>query len=315
MSEVPVQSEVESPVQPRVGRSLWGDAVLRIKRDPVALACLGVIVLYAVVAVVAPLVWSNWETNTNYELGKADPSWDHPLGTDQFGRDVLQKTLLGAHLSMSVALYCNILAVPVGILIGAVAGYYGRFLDDAIVWLYTTLASIPGIIRLIALKFAFQAVGEIKIPLLGSVDMRGMAGLVLALSITSWIGTCRLVRAETMRIRELDYVLASRAVGRRSFAILLRHVVPNVLHLGIIQFSLGFVQVIMAEVVLSYLNLGVPNKPSWGVMIADAQMDLVTGKWWELTAAVGAMFFIVLAWNIFGDRLRDALDPRLKNVG
>jgi peptide/nickel transport system permease protein len=144
--------------------------------------------------------------------------------------------------------------------------------------------------------------------------MRGMTGLVLALSVTSWIGTCRLVRAETLRLRELDYIMAARAAGRGRFTILVKHILPNVSHLGIINFSLGFYGMIMAEVTLSYLNLGVPGAPSWGRMIKDANMDLVAGRWWELTAATGAIFFIVLAWNIFGDRLRDALDPRLKNV-
>ncbi|KKK70008.1 hypothetical protein LCGC14_2928290, partial [marine sediment metagenome] len=111
-----------------------------------------------------------------------------------------------------------------------------------------------------------------------------------------------------------DYVLAARATGRRGFPILIKHVMPNVFHIGIIQFSLGFVGAISAEVILSYLNLGVKDLPSWGKMINAARMDLVVGRWWEITAAVTAMFVLVMAWNIFGDRLRDALDPRLKKA-
>jgi peptide/nickel transport system permease protein len=301
--------------EPRVGQSLWADAVLRLRRDWSAMLFLAVIVIYAVVALLAPYALRDWKQSFDYNLSNHPPSLSHPLGTDVFGRDVLQKTMLGAHLSMSVALWANIIAIPLGMLLGAVAGYYGGWIDDLIVWLYTTLTCIPGIIRIIAIKFAFDRIAETEIPGLGiTLDMRGMTGLILALSITGWIGTCRLVRAETLRIRELDYVLASRAIGRHDLAILIRHVIPNVSHLGIINFSLGFYAVIMAEVTLSYLNLGVPGAPSWGRMIKDANMDLVAHRWWELTAAVGAMFFIVLAWNIFGDRLRDALDPRLKNV-
>jgi ABC-type dipeptide/oligopeptide/nickel transport system permease subunit len=147
------------------------------------------------------------------------------------------------------------------------------------------------------------------------MDLSGIYGLCIALAVTSWIGTCRLVRAETMKIRELDYVLAARATGRGSFSTLFRHVLPNVVHIGIINFSLGFVGAVVAEVMLSYLGLGVAvGTPSWGTMINSARLDLVSGRWWELTSAVGAMFFLVLALNIFGDRLRDALDPRLKNV-
>jgi ABC-type dipeptide/oligopeptide/nickel transport system permease subunit len=134
----------------------------------------------------------------------------------------------------------------------------------------------------------------------------------LALGMISWISTCRLVRAETMKIKELDFVVAARASGRGDMAILVRHIVPNVFHIAIINFSLGFVSAISAEVMLSFLNLGVQDLPSWGKMINDARMDLVVGRWWELTAAVGATFIIVLSWNIFGDRLRDALDPKLR---
>ena len=147
------------------------------------------------------------------------------------------------------------------------------------------------------------------------LSLSGIHGLYITLGVISWVGTCRLVRAETMKIRELDYVVAARAIGTPGFIILLRHVIPNVLHLGIISFSLGFVGAIKAEVMLSYLGLGVEvGTPSWGTMINAARMDLFMGRWWELTFAVAAMFFLVLALNIFGDRLRDALDPKLRNV-
>lgn len=311
MREKQLSSE---PLQEGVcGRSLWGDAWLRLRRDGVAMICLWVILLYTLVAIFTPILWGNWQQESDYANINASPSQSPPLGTDALGRSVLQKTLLGAHVSMTVGFMANIIAVPLGMILGAIAGYYGRWLDDGIVWLYTTLASIPGIIRLIALKFAFAD----KVLFEGSwysIDLGGMAGIYLALGLMSWIGTCRIVRAETMKLREADYVLAARASGGRSFAILLKHIIPNVLHVGIVNFSLGFVGAIMAEVILSYLNLGVQDLPSWGKMIAAANMDMVVGRWWELTSAVAAIFLIVLALNIFGDRLRDALDPRLKNV-
>ena len=297
--------------EPRVGRSLWSDALRRLRRDKVAVACLVIICLYTAVALSAPYAFGDWQASYDYDNINAPPSPRDPLGTDLFGRSVLQKTLLGARTSMVVAFMANIIAVPLGMLLGAIAGYYGRWADDVIVWLYTTLASIPGIIRLIALRFAFLD----KAIFAGTpieIDLDGIAGLYIALGVMSWIGTCRLVRAETMKIRQLDYVLAARAVGTGSFSILLRHVLPNFLHIGIIQCSLGFYGAIMSEVTLSYLGLGVKKLPSWGKMIDAAKMDLVVGRWWEVSAAVGATFIIVLAWNIFGDRLRDALDPRLR---
>ena len=293
------------------GRSLWGSAVVRLRRDKTALLCLAVIVVYAVIAIASPFVFPHWDASYNYRLRNAPPSLHYLLGTDALGRSVLVKTLLGAHVSMTVGFMANVIAIPLGLLLGAFAGYFGRRTDDIITWFYTTVASIPGIILLIALKFAFAD----RILFNGTpfeVDLSGMAGVYLALGLIYWIATCRLVRAETMKVKELDFVLAARAAGRSDIAILLRHIVPNVFHIAIINFSLGFVGAINAEVILSFLNIGVQNLPSWGKMINDARMDLVVGRWWEFTSAVSAIFVVVLAWNIFGDRLRDALDPKLK---
>ena len=316
------QGPAGRPGGPGAGRSLWGDAFRRLRRDRSAMVCLAVIVLYAAVAV-GGVVYEylaardpnipSFADMARPKLSDLPPTlkhgWMYVLGADWYGKPVLIKTLLAAKVSMSVGLIANVIAVPLGMFLGALAGYYGRKTDAFIVWLFSTLASIPGLVLLIALKYAFQG---IKI---GPLDLSGIHGLYLALGIFSWIGTCRLVRAEVMKIRELEYVLAARAVGTNSFVILLRHVMPNVLHLGIINFSLGFVGAIKAEVLLSYLGLGVEvGTPSWGSMINAARSNLYMGKYWELTAAVVAMFFLVLALNILGDRLRDAFDPRLRTA-
>ena len=306
-------SQLAGAATPLAGRSLWADALRRIRRDRVALVCLGIVCVYTLIAALSPIVFRNWDASYDYSNTNSPPSWKNLLGTDEFGRSVLQKTFLGAKTSMTVGFLANLIAIPLGLLFGAAAGYFGRWIDDLIVWFYTTLQAIPGIILLIVIKFAFQG----KVLFAGhwfAIDFDGMPGLVLALGVLSWIGTCRLVRAETMKIRELDYVLAARATGRGDAGILFRHVLPNVFHIAIINFSLGFVGAISAEVTLSFLGLGIQNAPSWGRMINAARMDLVVGRWWEVTAATLAAFFIILAWNVFGDRLRDALDPRLKNV-
>ncbi len=295
------------------GRSLWADAFRRLRRNPAAMVCLAIILIYIAVAILAPILIGDYERQADYDNINAAPDADHLLGTDALGRSVLHKTLLSASTSMTVAFAANIIAIPLGMVLGALAGFFGKRVDDFVVWLYSTLASIPGIIRLIAIKVAFQNVVLFE----GTsfeLSLDGLAGLCIALGVMGWINTCRLVRAETLKLRESDYVMAARAAGRSRIAILFRHVVPNVLHLGIINFSLAFVGVILAEVTLSYLGLGVQDMPSWGKMISSAKMDLVVGRWWELASAVGAMFVIVLAWNVFGDRLRDALDPRLRNV-
>ncbi len=311
-----------SPAVPIAGRSLWADAWRKLVRDKAAIVCLAVIILYALVAAGATIyeyvaesddkdnILAFREMDDDKHVNQSPSwSWRNLLGTDWSGKPVIVKTLMGAKVSMTVGLMANVIAVPLGMILGAIAGYYGGWIDDIIVWLYTTLLSIPGIILLIAMKYAFK-----DVTILG-LDLTGIHGMYLALAIVSWVGICRLVRAEVLKIRELDYVIAARATGRNGFSILLHHIIPNVLHLGIIRFSLGFVAAVQLEVMLSYLGLGVAvDQPSWGSMINSARQDIFQGRWWELTSAVTAMFFLVLALNIFGDRLRDALDPKLKNV-
>jgi len=297
---------------PSKGRSLWGDAVQRLSRDWLAMACFLVILVYIVMAMTAGFIYPDFEKSQNYEMRHQPPSPRHWFGTDVFGRDVFAKTMLGAKVSMTVGLMANMIAIPLGLVLGVVAGYFGKWADDLIVWLYTTMASIPGIISLIALKFAFQNIVMFEnTPF--ELDLSGIHGLYIALGIMSWIGTCRLVRAETFKLKNLDYVLAARATGQGHMRILFRHICPNLFHLVIINFTLGFVGAISAEVILSFLGLGVAvGTPSWGTMINAARLDLVVGRWWEATAACAAMFIIVLALNVFGDRLRDALDPKLR---
>ena len=324
MAQEPTTPDIQPAATdaPVAGRSLWGDARRRIFRDPSAMICLVIIVLYALIAVGGVCYeWAaehyeditSFEDTSDYDNKNLPPSFEAPkfwFGTDWAGKSVLYKTLLGVKVSLTVGFMANIIAIPFGMLLGALAGFYGKWIDALVVWLFSTLASIPGIILLIAMRYAFQNAP----PVLG-IDLGGIHGLYVTLGVISWIGTCRLVRAEVMKIRELDYVIAARAIGTPGFVILLRHVIPNVLHLAIINFSLGFVWAVKAEVILSYLNLGVPvGVPSWGRMINAARSDLFMGRWWELTFAVGAMFFLVLALNILGDRLRDALDPKLRNV-
>lgn len=298
-------------LEERTGRSLWGEAYRRLRRDKVAVLCFAVILAYTVIAFVGAFTEEAWKASYDYQRINEGPSWEYWLGTDALGRSVAWKLILGASVSMQVGFYANIVAVPIGMLLGAIAGYYGRFLDDFIVWVYTTLVCIPGVIRVIALKFAFQDMVFWE-NTAWRFELAGLPAIIIALAMTRWIGTCRLVRAETMKLRELDYVVASRASGRSGLAILTRHILPNVVHIGIINFSLGFVGAISAEVFLSFLGIGVDDQPSWGKMISEAKMDLIVGRWWEVTAATVAMFILVLAWNLFGDRLRDALDPRLR---
>ncbi|NQU76476.1 MAG: ABC transporter permease, partial [Planctomycetes bacterium] len=204
---------------PQGGRSLWADARRRLVRDRGALLCLGIIAVYALVAIGAAIYdyaaelrpddrIVSFSEMVDYQSKNQPPSlrsWKHVLGTDWAGKSVLIKTILGTKVSMAVGLMANVIAVPLGMLLGAIAGYFGRRIDDAIVWLYTTLASIPGFILLVAMKYAFKGVTVL------GLDLTGIHGIYVSLGVISWIGTCRLVRAEVMKVRELDYVLAARA--------------------------------------------------------------------------------------------------------
>ncbi len=173
-----------------------------------------------------------------------------------------------------------------------------RFVDPLVVWLYTTLDSIPTILLLLSLALLMPT-------------GKGMLTICLALGITSWVSTCRIVRGEVMRQREWPYVRAAKAVGVPSWRIAWKHMLPNLWHLILVQASLVFVYAVKSEVILSYLGVGIVDKPSWGVMIDDARLELVgRGAWWQFTGATAALFVLVLAFNLFSDALKEALDPR-----
>jgi peptide/nickel transport system permease protein len=141
---------------------------------------------------------------------------------------------------------------------------------------------------------------------------KGIFAVYIALGVTNWVSLCRLIRGEFIKHKSREYVLAAESIGATHGVRIFRHILPNVIHIVIINLSLQFQTAIKTEVILSYLGLGAQGQPSWGVMIDDAKLELARGVWWQLTAATAAMFFIVLAFNIFGDALRDALDPKLK---
>ena len=269
----------------------------KLLRDPLTLTALLVVGVYFLVAL---LSWSGMlASDWSQQLGSdyAHPSWQHPLGLDIFGQSVWRKTLKGTEIAISVGLMTGLIGVVIGVSLGALAGYFGGKTDTFVVWLYTTVASIPNIMLLVAITF-----------ILG----KGMFAVYLALGLTSWVGLCRLIRGEVIRHKNREYVQAARALGVGKLRRLFVHILPNVFHVVIINFSLQFPIAIKSEVILSYLGLGVQNRPSWGTMIDDAKLELARGVWWQLAAATGAMFIIVLALNILGDALRDALDPKLR---
>lgn len=298
-TEALVKNNVQS-VDLLKGKSLWIDAWNRLKKDKIAVSCLFIVIFYALIALLSAVgvIAADWgaEVGPSY----APPSADYIFGTDIFGRDVFSKVIHGSQVAMSVGLISSLIAIPIGVTLGALAGYFGGWVDEVIVWFYTTFSSIPQIMLLMSIAL-----------ILG----KGINTVYIALGLTSWVGLCRLIRGEVMKHKNREYVQAAGAIGAGHGRKLFKHIIPNVSHIVIIFTSLQFQIAIKSEVILSYLGLGVSGQPSWGTMIDDAKLELARGVWWQLAGATLAMFIVVLAFNILGDALRDALDPKLKGKG
>ncbi len=219
----------------------------------------------------------------------------HPLGTDIIGRDVLHMALKGARVALMIGALTSLIAIPLALMFGVGAGYFGGRFDDLVFFLISTLASMPGLLLLIALVMAMG---------------RGTLSVCVALGVTSWVGFCRLSRAETLKLRELDYVRAARVLGVSELGIIFRHILPNLMHLIVITFVLMFSGLVLSEAVLSWLGIGVDG--SWGQMIDGARNELSREPvvWWNIAAAGSALFILILAVNSVGDAVRDVLDPR-----
>ena len=256
-----------------------------------------IIATYSLVAILSMLHLLPIDFATRLGESYLSPRSAFWFGTDYRGRDIFSRVVHGIEVAMKVGIVASIIAIPVGFSLGAMAGYFGGKTDAFVVWLYSTMDSIPQILFMLSVSF-----------LLG----KGIGSICIAIGLSSWVNTCRLVRAEVKQQKELDYVLASRALGASHARIIFSHILPNLAHLLIIDFSLRFIFAVKSEAILSYLGLGVQGEPSWGVMIADAREELLQGYWWQLTFATLAMFLLTLAFNIVGDALRDALDPKLR---
>ena len=227
-----------------------------------------------------------------------------PFGGDKWGRDVLQKVIKGSEISIFVGLSAALLATFIGVVLGAQAGYWGGWVNDFLEWFYNIFTSIPYILLILAFAAVAQASGKFG---------KGILPIILILSFTGWTGIYRLIRAEYIKHGSREYVKAAQAIGASNLSRMFHHILPNVSHVALVQLSQHTVQFIKAEVILSFLGFGVPvDMVSWGTMLAEAQNELVIGKWWQLFAAGASMAVLVTAFSLLTDSLRDALDPKLK---
>ncbi|MCA9279689.1 MAG: ABC transporter permease [Phycisphaeraceae bacterium] len=221
-------------------------------------------------------------------------------GTDGQGRSVLVRAIYSAKIAIQVGVVTGLSAVLFGSLLGAAAAFFGGWVDHSVNWLYSTFSSIPSLVLLAVLAFMFM----------GS-DVDGtLVPLYVAFGMTYWIGPCRVIRGEAMKIKELEYVQAATAIGFGRFYILVRHIIPNTLHLMFINFSLLFIAAIKGEVILTFLGLGLKDGASWGLMINQSKSQIVQDFFWQIGTATFFMFVLVLAFNILTDALQDAFDPK-----
>ncbi len=244
----------------------------------------------------------------------------HVLGTDQIGRDILYLTLKSVRTGLIIGTLTTLFALPFALFLGTMAGYFGGWIDDVIQYTYITLNSIPGVLLIAAMVLMLQIYMGVHAESFSSLATRAdirLVALCFILAITGWADLCRFLRGETLKLRELEYIQASRALESSSFSIILRHIFPNVFHIVLITMTINFSALVLAESVLSYLGIGVdPVMISWGNMINISRLELAREPvvWWPLLGALIAMFGLVVSANIFADAVRDAFDPHLRIV-
>lgn len=278
--------------------NIYRDAWKRLRKNKLAMLSLGVIILFVLIAVFAPFIapYDPYAQDLTQKVAK--PSAQHWLGTDKLGRDILSRLIYGARVSLSVGLVCEAIAVPIGVTLGALAGYYGGKVDAVISRIMEILGSFPFIIFAICVMF-----------ILGN----GVMNVFIALGAIGWLGHARQIRAQVMQLKEMEYVEAAKASGASDLKIIFKHLLPNCLSTIIVVTTLDIPGDIMYESTLSFIGLGVqPPQASWGSMINEAKGLIRQAPTFSLFPGL-AIMILVVAFNTLGDGLRDALDPKLKN--
>ena len=277
--------------------SFYGDSLKRLKKNRMAMFCAGILVLLVLAAIFAPGIAPYDPTYQDYSAVLAAPSMAHPFGTDEYGRDILSRIIYGSRVSISIGIVAQVVASFVGVILGAVAGYYGG-IDSIISRIMEIFQAFPDLIFAMAIM-----------TFLG----KGVLNLFIALGLLTWVRTARMIRGSVMQLKEKEYIEASRACGASTFWIITKGLIPNCLSTIIVLVTLGIPNAIMYEASLSFLGIGIqPPTPSWGNMISAAQTFISYRPVYSIMPGV-AIMVTVIAFNIFGDGLRDALDPKLKN--
>jgi ABC-type dipeptide/oligopeptide/nickel transport system permease subunit len=290
-NQAPVAPSLARPVKQR---NLWGDAARRFSRNRLSMVALFIIVLLVLMAIFADVLAPEGYDHQVYDQVWQPPSWEHPLGTDAFGRSLMSRIIHGARISLLVGFVTMAFSLLIGLPIGAAAAWFGGAVDYSFMRLIDVISAVPNLLLAILI-----------VTVLGS----GLGNVLLVLILTGWMGLARLVRGQLLSVRESDYVLAARSIGAGDWRIIGRHLLPNTASPIIVAVTLGIPAAILAEAGLSFLGVGVnPPLPSWGRMVNEYLTAIQTHPY--LTLFPGLMIAITMyAFTLVGDGLQDALDP------
>lgn len=275
--------------------SFWKDAWRRFKKNKLALFGVGVIILLAIMALIGEMISGHTYQTTNLMNANKSPNGDHWFGTDNLGRDVFARTWYGAKISLFIALMASLIDLVIGVIWGALAGFYGGKVDEYLMRIADILYGVPYLLVVILLMVIMP---------------KGLWTMILAMTITGWISMARIVRGQVMQLRSSEYILASSSLGASSARLLVKHLIPNTLGPILVTLTLTIPTAIFTEAFLSYLGLGVPApQASWGTMSNDA---LSSFEYYPHQLFFPAFFICltILAFNVIGDGLRDAVDPK-----
>jgi peptide/nickel transport system permease protein len=290
----------------RPARSLWSDAMRQFRRHRLAMAGVVVFGVLLLATIVGPLIYRTSAEALDYSASLAGPSLQHPFGTDDLGRDLLARTLLGGRVSMAVGVVAVLIALSVGTLVGSIAGFFGGALDNVLMRITDMFIGLPQLPVLLLVVYLFRdTVRRAFGPELGIFLL-----IVGVIGLLNWMVLARLVRASFLSIKQKEFVEAARCLGASNGRMIMAHILPNTLSAVIVAATVGVGQAIITESALSFLGLGFPpDVPTWGRLLFDAQNFLDLGPHWAIFPGL-MIFLTVLSINYIGDGLRDALDPR-----
>ncbi len=279
-------------------QSYWQVSWNIFKRNKLGMICLGIVLALAIIAILAPVIAPYSYKDQNLAIMNQNPTVEHLLGTDEYGRDILSRIIYGCQISLSVGIISQAIALFIGFVAGVAAGYYGRWVDAVVSFIIQVFSSFPFLLFAILIMFVMGP---------------GLINLYIALGLLMWTTTARLIRGDVMRLKNSEYIQSCILSGGNSFRIIMKHLLPNCISTLIVVSTLGIPSAILSEATLSFLGLGVqPPDASWGQMIAASQPFLESQPIYSIAPGI-VIIITVMSFNLLGDALRDALDPKMRS--